>query len=235
MKITTLLVPALFLLATPLAPAQEATAKKSGGGVGLVEAPAASDADVIAAQKPSYPLKTCVISGEELGSMGDPIEHVVDGRLVRLCCKGCVKGVGADKAAAFAKIDAGVIRAQKPSYPLKTCVVAGEPLGADAVDHVHGTRLVRLCCNDCKASFAKKPDGYMAKIDAALIEAQRASYPLKTCVISGEPLGDDARDHLHGTTLVRFCCSNCERTFAKSPEKFMAEWEAAVAKAKGKG
>jgi hypothetical protein len=236
MKIPFLLATALIVLAAPLL-AQEASSKKLGQSAPAMAAPAqaalaVSDADVVLAQKPSYPLKTCAVSGEALGSMGDPIDHVVEGRLVRLCCKGCVKGVSENPAAAIARIDAAVVREQKPTYPLETCAVAGEPLGAGAVDLVHGTRLVRLCCNDCKAEFAKKPDAVMAKIDAALSEAQRASYPLKTCVISGEPLGDDARDHLYGTKLVRFCCSSCERTFSKMPEKFMAEYDAAVAKAK---
>lgn len=234
MKITTLLVPVVLLLAIPLASAQDASSRKLPTAPSAPEAPAKplSDAEIVAAQKPSYPLKTCVIGGDELGSMGDPVEHVVDGRLVRLCCKGCVKGVDENPAAAIAKIDAAVIREQKPSYPLETCAVAGEPLGAGAVDHVAGTRLVRLCCNDCKAEFARQPGPSMARIDAALIEAQRKTYPLKTCVISGEPLGDDARDKLYGTKLVRFCCSSCERTFGKMPEKFMAEYDAAVAKAR---
>ncbi|NNF07054.1 MAG: hypothetical protein HKN21_09860 [Candidatus Eisenbacteria bacterium] len=58
------------------------------------------------AQVAAYPLKTCVISGDELGGdMGEPFNYMVEGRLVRLCCKMCVKEVDADPAAALAKLD----------------------------------------------------------------------------------------------------------------------------------
>lgn len=38
-----------------------------------------------------YPLTTCVVSDEKLGSMGKPVGFVVKGQEVRLCCKGCRK------------------------------------------------------------------------------------------------------------------------------------------------
>jgi len=53
-------------------------------------------------QAKTYPLTKCVISGEELGSMGDPIDRMYGTTLVRLCCKGCVRGFEKN-AAALAK------------------------------------------------------------------------------------------------------------------------------------
>lgn len=38
-----------------------------------------------------YSLKTCLVSGEELGEMGKPLVFVQDGQEIRLCCKGCKK------------------------------------------------------------------------------------------------------------------------------------------------
>ncbi len=38
-----------------------------------------------------YPLKTCVVSGEKLGEMGDPYVWEYEGREIKFCCKGCVK------------------------------------------------------------------------------------------------------------------------------------------------
>jgi hypothetical protein len=35
-----------------------------------------------------YPLATCPITGKKLGSMGDPVIKVYDGREVRYCCSG---------------------------------------------------------------------------------------------------------------------------------------------------
>ncbi len=41
--------------------------------------------------KSTYPLTTCVVSGEALDSMGDPYVFNADGQEVRLCCKECKK------------------------------------------------------------------------------------------------------------------------------------------------
>ena len=39
-----------------------------------------------------YPLKTCIVSGEELGGdMGKPVLLEYKGRTIQLCCKDCVK------------------------------------------------------------------------------------------------------------------------------------------------
>ena len=76
-------------------------------GGGDKEKPSKGDAAVIAEQLPGYPLDTCVVSGEKLGGeMGEPFNHVYQGRLVRFCCKGCVKEFGKDPAKYLAKIDA---------------------------------------------------------------------------------------------------------------------------------
>ena len=191
------------------------------------------DAAIVRAQKPSYPLETCVVSGEKLGEMGAPVEHVVEGRLVRLCCAGCAKDVAKAPAAAFAKIDTAVVAAQKRSYPLTTCPVTGEKLGDAAVDHVHGTRLVRLANREAVAAFGKDPQPAMAKVDKALIEAQRPGYPAKTCVVSDEAFGGEMGDPvemLYGTRLVRLCCKSCVRSFEKEPAAYLAKIDASAKK-----
>jgi hypothetical protein len=38
----------------------------------------------------SYPLKKCVVSGEELGSMGDPVAYKWGDVEVQFCCDDCV-------------------------------------------------------------------------------------------------------------------------------------------------
>lgn len=47
---------------------------------------------------------TCLISGENLGSMGVPIKVSHDGKTAFLCCKGCVKDFEKDPKAALAKL-----------------------------------------------------------------------------------------------------------------------------------
>ena len=54
------------------------------------KAPDAAAAAVEPNAKP-YPLKTCVVSGEELGKMGEPFRFTYKGQEIKLCCKGCEK------------------------------------------------------------------------------------------------------------------------------------------------
>jgi hypothetical protein len=41
------------------------------------------------AKATSYPLTTCLVSGEKLGSMGKPIVLIHEGQEVQFCCKSC--------------------------------------------------------------------------------------------------------------------------------------------------
>jgi hypothetical protein len=188
---------------------------------------------IVKAQLPSYPFDTCVISGQKLGSAGDPVEHLQDGRLVRLCCKDCAKTVEKDPKSVLKKIDEAVVLAQRGLYPLDTCVVSGEKLGGamgPAVDYVDGTRLVRFCCGSCVAEYKKDPAAQMAKIDAALIEKLKATYALDTCPVSGEKLGEmgEPVDKLYGVQLVRLCCKGCVKAFDKDPQAALAKVAAAA-------
>jgi hypothetical protein len=36
-----------------------------------------------------YPLDVCIVSGEKLGSMGDPIVIIHEGREIKFCCDQC--------------------------------------------------------------------------------------------------------------------------------------------------
>ena len=67
--------------------------------------------DFIAKARASYPLKTCLVSDEPLGSMGEamPYIHRVAGqpdRVVFLCCDGCSDDFKAAPAKFLAKVDA---------------------------------------------------------------------------------------------------------------------------------
>lgn len=65
------------------------------------------DAAVIEKQKPGYASTTCPVSGEKLGSMGDPVDLVVGNQLIELCCAGCKKKVNADPAKYIAQVRQG--------------------------------------------------------------------------------------------------------------------------------
>ena len=60
-------------------------------GAGLVSA---ADAGVPA----TYPLKKCVVSDEDLGTMGKAVKVTHEGTDVYLCCKSCTKKFTAEAA-----------------------------------------------------------------------------------------------------------------------------------------
>jgi YHS domain-containing protein len=62
-------------------------------------------ADEVKAEKPAYPLTTCVVSGEKLGSMGKSYVHEHKGKEVQFCCKSCLKSFDKDPAKYLAKIE----------------------------------------------------------------------------------------------------------------------------------
>ncbi len=178
-------------------------------------------------QSVPYTLGICAVSGEKLGSMGDPIVRVYDGREVRLCCSGCIDTFEADLDASWKKVDAVMIKDQSRYYPMNVCVVTKDPLidGADdiAVNMVYEGRLVRLCCKMCMKSIAADPEAFVRELDRAAAEAQRPEYPLDTCVVSGGELGSmgDPADLVLAGRLVRLCCDGCSGKLKAEPGRFL--------------
>ena len=121
---------------------------------------------MIAAQKASYPLEVCPVSGEKLSGMGEPVDYVQGTRLVRLCCKKCVAAVQKEPAKVLAKVDEALITAQLKTYKATECPVSGKKIEGDGVNMIYGTRLVRFCCKECPDTFKKEPEKYLAKLDA---------------------------------------------------------------------
>jgi hypothetical protein len=103
--------PAALLLAgcgksetAPAAPPADAPAAKPADAPAAppADAPAAKPADAPAAK--AYPLDTCVVSGEKLGSMGPPVVITHEGTEVRFCCKDCVEKFNKEPAKYLAKL-----------------------------------------------------------------------------------------------------------------------------------
>lgn len=90
------------------------------------------DKAVVEQQGKDYALKACPVSKEEFGGdMGEPVDLVIAGRLVRLCCEACKKDVEKDPAKFVAIVDAAQRDAKaKPD---------ADPKPNDAHDdHKHG-------------------------------------------------------------------------------------------------
>lgn len=118
--------------------------------------------------------------------------------------------------------------AKADTYPLTTCPVTGAKLGSmgDPVIKSYDGREVRFCCGGCPAKFEKDLPGNLKKLDAAFIKAQLPTYPLTTCVVSGDKLGGDMGkpvDYLYKGQLVRLCCKGCIKKFEKDPKQYLAK------------
>jgi len=101
----------LAILAAGLAACAGETAKPAAPAAPAAAAPAAPAATAAHELKKitpsaSYPLKTCVVSGEELGAMGDRVAYSYDGTEVQFCCPDCIKEFEKDPAPFLAKITA---------------------------------------------------------------------------------------------------------------------------------
>lgn len=80
-------------------------------------------------------------------------------------------------------------------------------------------------------AFKTDPDKYLGTIDQVIIEQQKPTYPLSTCVVSDEKLGGDMGepiDYVYGNRLVRFCCKMCKAEFNKDPDAYLTKINEAV-------
>ncbi len=108
----------------------------------------------------------CPVSGEKLGSMGDPVKTQMGEQDVYLCCKGCVgKQASAEH---WQTIQANLIKAQG------SCPVMDEELPADAESVVIEGRQIFVCCEPCIEKIKANPATYLAKVDAMYAHAMGA-------------------------------------------------------------
>ena len=114
MKKLTLLLVLLFSASTPLV-----FADHDHSAADKPAAPSTTREAWLAKAKADYLLKTCVVSGEEIGgSMGEGIDYVYQqegkpDRLVRFCCKDCVKDFNKDPAKYLQVLDEAAAKAKK--------------------------------------------------------------------------------------------------------------------------
>ncbi len=76
-------------------------AGNSSQGTKKADASKADNARVTAAKAIDW----CIVSGEALGSMGDPVSYTYKDREMKFCCKSCVKQFEANPMAYLARLD----------------------------------------------------------------------------------------------------------------------------------
>lgn len=180
-----------------------------------------------------WPLDSCIVSGEKLGEMGEPIIKLHEGREFRFCCKGCVGKFEKDPAKYVAMADTAIIEQQKVRYPLNHCIidtaeaVSGNP--DEDTFAVVGNRLFIFCCPPCEKKVRAEPAKYIETLDQAVVEQQAKDYPLDTCVISGQPLDSMGGpiNMVVANQLVRLCCAGCKGKVEADPAGTLAKIEQA--------
>ena len=102
----------------------------------------------------------CPVTGESLGSMGEPVRAKSGERTVFLCCKSCLGQ----------KLDAGHWkRAQKNmAEAQRICPVMDEELPENAASVVVEGRTVFVCCKPCIKKIQKDPAKALAVVDVQL-------------------------------------------------------------------
>ena len=96
-----------------------------------------------------------------------------------------------------------------------------------------GNRLVRLVDREAVAKLNADPATYNAKLDRIIIEAERADYPLTTCIVGGRELDPDkpAAEVVVGNRLMKLCCGGCKAKIRATPyayvQKINKAWAAA--------
>lgn len=192
-----------------------------------------------------YPLATCIVSGEALGD--DPTVVILtgqkseaeNGREIKFCCGGCAARFASDPSAFLPRLNAEIVKAELPLYPDVNCPVMTEesmpsatgPEAGEAKHVVHRNRLVRLCCSKCVRRFNRSPEKYLETLDGMIVAQGSKNYPLTSCPVSGEPLGDGAVDVIAANRLVRVCCRACAGKVEADPMKYAEMVVAASRKA----
>ena len=185
----------------------------------------------------AYPLTICPISERPLGDK--PVTIVLEnmeneslnGREVKFCCNGCRGRFVENPVESNNKLDELIIKDQLKVYPAMNCMVMpdeelADPRGPEAMEDknvVIGNRLYRFCCKGCIRKFKKSPKEFIEVLDKSVIEAQKASYPLTVCVITGAPLSASPHEFVVANRLVRTCCGGCAKKVKKNPSAAFAQ------------
>lgn len=148
----------------------------------------------------------CPVTGEKLGSMGDPIKVQVGDETVFLCCKGCLnKQVDAEH---WKTIHANMAKAQK------ICPVMKKPLPEDAESIIVNGQSIFICCPPCADKIKADPELYTKQVDALYTASIRDDLRIAVqdiCPVSGQKLGSmgDPLKVQVGEETVFLCCKGC--------------------------
>jgi hypothetical protein len=169
------------------------------------------------------PLAGCVVCDKAVD--GEAAEtFALEGRTAQACCGQCREKAEKAPAEYAKKLDAAIVAAQSPHYPLKTCPISGKAIDAKAEPIVLEGTLVKLCCKQCVKKAEAKAAEIAGKVEAAAYAQQVATYTAKTCPVSDHELDPaETTDVMCNGRLIRLCCEDCVEEIRKAPAKFIAK------------
>ena len=171
-----------------------------------------------------YYFDDCPVCRRLLGTQGDPVTHVADGRQIRFCKSNCASAFTAAFSANLEALDQRMSKDQAMWYPITTSVVSGLPLSQSPLDFVWGNRLIRVNGAEEKATFLRQPEKYFNVLTHEAILARWQKYPVTKCPVQGRALGDSFDEELAvviGYRIVRVCCDDCARLVREHPNHYL--------------
>ena len=157
--------------------------------------------------------KICPVTGEALGTMGEPIKVQVGEQIAYLCCAGCQsKQIAAEH---WQTIQANMAAAQG------TCPIMEKPVTADMKSTVVNGQQVFVCCPPCIAKIQADPTTSLDNVNASYAtyvkaEALAHSEHMQMmaqgiCPVTGEKLGSMGVPIKvqAGEETLFLCCKGC--------------------------
>ncbi|MSR41632.1 MAG: hypothetical protein EXS10_06995 [Phycisphaerales bacterium] len=177
-----------------------------------------------------YPLDTCAACEKKLSAdavtvvLAEMKDHALDGTQLKCCNAECVESFKANSAKSMNAVHAAILKLPNANYPLKNCVMMrDEVLDDTAKSFVYQNRVFKVCCKKCVMRFGQDPAKHAKEWEALVIEAQKASYPLKTCVVSGKPIEGEGVWVVVQNRAFHLCCPGCVSPVRADPAKFAAK------------
>ncbi len=160
-----------------------------------------------------------------------------EGRANKTCCGTGWSASASDQQPTKPPATSPAARDVGDPYPLTTCPVSGEKLGAmgEPVIKVIDGREFRFCCLSCPPKFEKDPGKYLGRVDDQIIQDQLRLYPLDASVVSGKKLGDEAKpfDFVYRNRLIRLANEAEKAEFLAKASDYMAKLDKSVASLQG--
>ena len=111
-------------------------------------------------------------------------------------------------------------KAAPKGKPQTVCPITGKPIDKNVyVDH-EGKR-VYFCCPACPETFRKDPARYIKQMEdqGIALEKRQTLCPVMEAKINNRVYAD------YKGKRVYFCCADCQKEFAKDPEKYIRKLE----------